>query len=72
MPTAAPQSDAQKLHEAKKIARDHGCVVFDRVDTNGQPAYLLYRLVGMRKVLVGKRNTPSAIRSLVRKACNFH
>lgn len=68
----ARHSAAQQLHEAKQIARDHGCVVFERPDTAGRTAYLLYRLVGVRRVFVGKRTSPEGIRRLVCKACNFH
>lgn len=35
-------------------------------------AYLLYRLVGVRRVFVGKRTSPEGIRKLVCDACNFH
>jgi hypothetical protein len=55
------------IKEAKKIARDHGCVVSER---GGK--FHVYRLTETRAVFLGTRSTPTALRAYVCKVTNFH
>ncbi len=56
-------SPLQQLKEAKQIAIDHGMFVVERKEGN-ETRYLLYRQQCPRNAYLGKRSTPSGIRSL--------
>ena len=58
-------SPLQQFKEAKTIAEEHGCFVLEK---NGE--YQLYRKMATRSVLLGKRSTPTALRTLVCAVAN--
>lgn len=62
---------AQQLHEARVIAREHGCFVVEKREAKGI-RWLLYRQQPDRAVFIGRRSTPEGLRALVCKATNFH
>lgn len=66
-------SPAQKLIEARQIARDHGLVLIEKSIEPGKTSYIVYRkLPTGRLALIGKRSTPEATRAYVAKIANFH
>ena len=60
----------QVLKEAKQIASDHGCFVFE-CSENGKAFYIVYRKLRDRNERLGRRSTPGGLRSLVCKVTNF-
>jgi hypothetical protein len=60
----------QVLKEARQIANDHNCFVSEK-QSAGSTTYLLYRRTSP-PTLVGRRSTPTGLRTLVCKACNYH
>lgn len=63
----ATRNPLQVLKEAKQIARDHGCVVFEKAGK-----YLVYRITPTGKVYLGARGTPQTLRPFVCRVTNFH
>lgn len=63
---ATARDPRQVLKEAKQIATDHGCLVFEK---GGK--YLVYRKTDARPVYLGSRGTPSALRAFVCRVTNF-
>ena len=64
---ASTRNPIAVIKEAKKIARDHGCVVSERAGK-----FLVYRKTAMRPVFLGYRTTPEALRAFVCKVTNCH
>lgn len=60
----------QVLKEAKQIASDHGCFVFEGAE-KGKAFYVVYRKLPDRNERLGRRNTPGGLRSLVCRVTNF-
>lgn len=68
MPSHTP---LQQLKEAKQIALDHGMFIAEKKERD-TTLYLLYRALTPRNAYLGKRSSPSGIRSLVAKCAAFH
>lgn len=66
-------SPAQQLTEARKIAKDHGLVLFEKPIEPGKTSYLVYRLLpDGRKTFLGKRGTPETVRAYIAKLARLH
>lgn len=57
-------TEAQKVREAHQIARDNDLALIERPTTHGLE-YKLYRCLPTRRVYLGKRSSPDAIRAYV-------
>lgn len=57
----------QQFKQAQQIAQDHGLFVVEKAGT-----YLVYRRTPIHNTFIGKRSTVSGLRTLVRKAANYH
>jgi hypothetical protein len=66
----ATHTPLQQLKEAKQIAKDHRMFIAEKKERAGT-LYLLYRAATPRNIFLGKRVTPSGIRTLVSKCANF-
>lgn len=58
-------TEIKLIHEAKKLAKDHGLFVVERPGK-----FLLYRQCQPRNVLVGSRTTPTSLRRFVARVAN--
>lgn len=63
---ASARNPIQLIKEAKQIAKDHGCVVFEKGG-----AFLVYRKTHSCNVFVGKRSDPGQLRALVCRVTGF-
>lgn len=68
----AQRDPRQTLKEAKQIAAENGLFVVEKADRAGMTQYLLYRETPPKNTYIGRRATPAALRSLVRKAASYH
>ena len=60
-------SDAQKLWEAKTIAREHGMFVVEKPIAPGECRYLVYRCVTPKNQCLGTRASIAGLLPFVRK-----
>lgn len=67
---ATERNPLQVLKEAKQIALDHGCFVYEKRDPKGT-RYLVYRKLQTRNVYLGQRFTVTKLRSFVCKVTGF-
>lgn len=65
----ASHTPLQQLKQAKQIALDHGMFIAEKKERD-TTLYLLYRATTPRNTFIGRRSSPSGIRTLVTKAAS--